>query len=254
MTKFATLLQHGVASRKLEKWASVMNFRATQLGTTDTFGLSPAEISKIKGAYFHAHGKAEREADTILSRNGVVVDRSELEVPKEVVNPLEPLNADDPTFIQPRRPVESHRVASETSVQGFDILYAPVVLAPPVTVYVIKRGLEGADRTNALLSYLGDEFSLQVDPVEMFDEDYRLETPCGCSLFVTFRMEEKPTLLGSFRLRREPPGLRADLECTPCETHEPESWNTHPRDHRDWNGTFTAWSHNPKRKDAYEAE
>jgi hypothetical protein len=73
MEKFGLLLERGLTTRKLEKWASVVHFRMTQLSTVDGFGFSQREVNKIKGAYLHAHGKAEREADQILSRHAITV-------------------------------------------------------------------------------------------------------------------------------------------------------------------------------------
>ncbi len=77
MDKFAQLLGRGLTSRKLEKWASVVHFRMTQLSTVEGFGLPEHEVASIKRAYFHAHGKAEREADKILVRNGIDLRRGE---------------------------------------------------------------------------------------------------------------------------------------------------------------------------------
>jgi hypothetical protein len=71
--KLGSLLARGLASRKLNKWAAVTQFRMTQLSTSETFGLSPREQEAIKRAYFHAHGKVEREADKLLSMHGIVV-------------------------------------------------------------------------------------------------------------------------------------------------------------------------------------
>jgi hypothetical protein len=71
MEKFSVLFTHGVVSRKLDKWASVMNFRATQLVTADQFALSARDVAQVKKAYFHAHGKAEKEADKLLNHHGL---------------------------------------------------------------------------------------------------------------------------------------------------------------------------------------
>jgi len=71
ITKFELLASRGLVTRKLDKWAAVVHFRMTQLATAQGFAFSSREVTKIKGAYFHAHGKAEREADKILERQGV---------------------------------------------------------------------------------------------------------------------------------------------------------------------------------------
>lgn len=73
LKKFEVLLARRLTARKLEKWTAVVHLRMTQLATTPSFSLSPSEVAQIKRAYFHAHGKAEREADKILAQHRIVV-------------------------------------------------------------------------------------------------------------------------------------------------------------------------------------
>jgi hypothetical protein len=65
------LIPRGLTSRKHERWLSVMNFRATQLSTVDSFGLSPREVEKIKKTYVHAFMKVEKETQKILREHGL---------------------------------------------------------------------------------------------------------------------------------------------------------------------------------------
>lgn len=71
--KIVVIVENGLATRKFEKWAGVLQFRFTQLATAVSFGLSAKEVAKIKGAYLHAQGKTAGEANTIIRRSGITV-------------------------------------------------------------------------------------------------------------------------------------------------------------------------------------
>ena len=140
-----------------------------------------------------------------------------------------------------------------TSTHTFDIVYVPVALCPPVYVHVIQRRVAAIDRNTALLRWMRDELGLKIDPLDLPDAVVEKRAKCKCEFFVTFRVENKLTGVRSFRYRRREGGLRAGIECDPCSTHARTGNQDHPRNHRDWGGEFTAYAHDPKRKDTYEA-
>ena len=132
--------------------------------------------------------------------------------------------------------------------QTFDIIYMPIALLGQKTdCFVMARGVEAIDRTHALLWWVRRDVGLTVDPVEMYEQPYEHIADCGCSFYVSFETER----LGSLaRLRTGETAVPvANIECEPCDEHAEEL--DAPQTHHDWNGTFAAWSSDPKRADAF---
>ena len=42
------------------------------------------------------------------------------------------------------------------------------------------------------------------------------------------------------------------LDCEPCEEHQREDIMAPEQSHREWDGTFAAWVHDPKSLDTFE--
>jgi hypothetical protein len=152
-----------------------------------------------------------------------------------------------------RRPFAEIR--SEHVPQCFDIVYRPVQVIgyPTPGTYVMQRRVEAIDRTHALLWWIRNELGLNLDPVEMFDAPSEYKPECGCECFISFDMQRLGLIT---RLRTAEQAVpTAEIECAPCELHteQPDAYGD-PRKSRDWNGTFAAWKHDPKRPDTFKRE
>jgi hypothetical protein len=139
--------------------------------------------------------------------------------------------------------------------QLFDIVYRPIQVLgyPTPDTYVMQRRVEAIDRTHALLWWIRHELGLNVDPVEMFDQSREYKPECGCEFYISFDMERLGLIT---RLRTAEQAVpTAEIECKPCELHaeQPDAYGD-PRKSRDWNGTFAAWKHDPKRPGSFKRE
>jgi len=126
------------------------------------------------------------------------------------------------------------------SVPLFDIIYAPVTLAPPHRVQAVARNVAALDRVHALLWYLKDEYGLSLDPVTLFDLTNLDEHQgaCGCELRLTVQMAKVAPLK---RLRSgEKAAPIIDIGSDPCKKHTR------------LNGTLAAWKSDPRRPDTFD--
>jgi hypothetical protein len=83
----------------------------------------------------------------------------------------------------------------------------------------------------------------------MYDEIYDYKMSCGCDIHLTFGIG-KVNRFAAWRTGERTPTY-AEIERNPCEVHANDSgWDNRVN----WNGTFMAWSHDPKRKDEFNLE
>lgn len=97
-----------------------------------------------------------------------------------------------------------------------------------------------------MLRWLRDDIGLKVDPVDMFNEDgFDYVAPCGCEFGIGFEMESV-SWIKSLRLGARS-AAAANIGCEPCQQHRASRRRQNEWTHREWNGRFSAWRHDPKR-------